>query len=89
LKISSFNYSKKGSVLPVGDWSSLGKMLVMMGLFIFFLGLILLGLGKLLSIGRLPGDIYYQKGNFTFYFPIVTCIIISLLLTLILNLFNR
>ena len=39
--------------------------------------------------GRLPGDIHYRKGNFSFYFPIVTCLLISGLLTLLLWLFRR
>lgn len=73
----------------MGDWSAFGKMMIGIGLFLAFLGIILLGLGKLFNIGRLPGDIYYQKGNFTFYFPIVTSIILSIILTVILNLFNR
>lgn len=73
----------------MGDWSFLGKILISLGLFIFLLGLLLIGLGKVFNIGRFPGDIFYQKGNFTFYFPVVTCIIISILLTLIFNLFNR
>ncbi|MDK2823832.1 MAG: hypothetical protein PWQ67_2351 [Clostridia bacterium] len=73
----------------MGDWSSFGKILISIGLFIVLLGFILFGLSKLFNIGRLPGDIYYQKGNFTFYFPIVTSILISIILTIILNLFNR
>jgi hypothetical protein len=40
-------------------------------------------------LGRLPGDIRIERGNFAFYFPIVTCIIISVVLTLILSLFRR
>ena len=70
-------------------WSSFGKILISLGLFIIFIGLIIWGLGKFLNIGKLPGDIYYQKDNFTIYFPIVTSIIISIILTVILNIFNR
>ncbi len=40
-------------------------------------------------IGRLPGDIYFHRNNTTFYFPIVTCLLVSLLLTLVLWIFNR
>ena len=60
------------------------------------LGLILAAVGLLLWsglargwLGRLPGDIHYTKGNFSFYFPIVTCVILSLLLTLVLWIFRR
>ena len=73
----------------MGDWSSIGKMLVSIGLLITISGLVIFSLGKVLNIGRLPGDIFYQKGNFTFYFPIVTSIILSIILTIVLNLFNR
>jgi hypothetical protein len=42
-----------------------------------------------LGVGRLPGDVAIQRGSFTFYFPLVTCIIISVLLSAVLWLFNR
>jgi len=66
------------------------------GKILFVLGLILAAVGLLLWsglargwLGRLPGDIHYTKGNFSFYFPIVTCVILSLLLTLVLWIFRR
>jgi hypothetical protein len=61
----------------------LGKSLIIIGTVIIALGLILTITGKLPWLGGLPGDIIVQKKNFTFYFPIATSIIISLLLTLI------
>ena len=64
-------------------------MLVVLGSVLFLLGLALwsgFGAGWL---GRLPGDIRVQRGNFGFYFPIVTCIIVSIVLTLLLSLFRR
>jgi len=73
----------------MGDWSSFGKTLVSVGIFLTILGLLIWGLGKFFSIGRLSGDIYFSKGNFTIYFPIVTSVIISIILTVILNLFFR
>lgn len=73
----------------MGDMSSLGKILIILGGIAVFSGLILLGLGKVFPFGRLPGDIYYQRGNFTFYFPLMSGIIISLVLTLVLNLIFR
>ncbi|KQL38092.1 MULTISPECIES: DUF2905 domain-containing protein [Bacillaceae] len=55
---------------------TLGIILLVVGLFIRF-------------VGKLPGDIFIKKGNVSFYFPIVTCIIISILLSLIFSLFGR
>ena len=69
--------------------NELGKMLVMVGVFIALVGLMLwTGIGKG-WLGRLPGDIHYSRGNFTFYFPLVTCVLVSLLLTLILWWFRK
>ena len=73
----------------MGDWSSFGKTLVSVGIFLVVLGLVIWSLGKFFGIGRFPGDIYYSKGNFTIYFPIVTSIIISIIITVILNIFFR
>jgi len=73
----------------VEGWSSLGKMLVYAGLGLAGLGLLILLGGKVFPFGRLPGDIYYQKGNFTFYFPLVSMLLLSLFLTVVLNLFFR
>jgi hypothetical protein len=64
----------------------MGKLLVLIGLAIAGLGLLVM-LG--LPLGRLPGDIVVRRGNFSFYFPLVTSIILSILLTLIFTLFRR
>jgi hypothetical protein len=67
----------------------IGKMLVIFGTVIVLLGLALwsgFGAGWL---GRLPGDIRIERGQFGFYFPIVTCIIVSIVLTLLMSLFRR
>lgn len=66
-----------------------GRMLVFFGLVLAGLGLVLWLGGQLFNLGRLPGDIYIKKGNFAFYFPLATSIILSLLLTLLLNVFWR
>jgi len=64
----------------------MGKTLVLIGLSIAAVGfLMMLGL----PFGRLPGDIAIRRGNFGFYFPIVTSIVVSILLTLLLALFRR
>ncbi len=64
----------------------MGKLLVVVGLLIAAVGvLVMLGL----PIGRLPGDIYYRRGNTTFYVPLTTSILVSLVLTLLFALFRR
>ena len=69
--------------------NDLGKFLVIVGMVITAVGVLLwTGVGKG-WLGRLPGDIHYTKGDFSFYFPIVTCLLLSLLLTLILWLIRR
>ncbi|MGI5942792.1 MAG: DUF2905 domain-containing protein [Pelotomaculaceae bacterium] len=70
-------------------WESLGKMILFFGIFLVLIGGLLLLGGRLFGMGRLPGDIFLQRGNFSFYFPVVTCIVLSILLTIILNLIRR
>jgi len=70
-------------------WDAVGKLFLFLGAFLVLLGGIMVLGGKLFGLGRLPGDIFIQKGNFSFYFPLVTCIILSILLTVILNLIRR
>jgi len=68
----------------------LGRALIGLGLVIVVIGLALTYASKLpFRIGRLPGDIYIHKNHTTFYFPIVTCILISVLLSLVMWIFNR
>jgi uncharacterized protein HemY len=71
----------------------LGKMLLLFGLLMVLLGLVLLVAGHFSGdvpwLGRLPGDIYIQRGNWTFYFPLATGLIISVVLTLLFALFGR
>ena len=69
--------------------NELGKILVVAGLITVANGLVLWsGIGKS-WLGRLPGDIHYTKGNFSFYFPLVTCLLISLVLTLLVWLLRK
>jgi hypothetical protein len=67
----------------------LGKILIAFGLLIVLAGLVLLLVGRVPWIGRLPGDIHYQRGNFTFYFPLATSLLLSIVLTLILYFLGR
>lgn len=67
---------------------SFGKLMLIAGILIAAAGLLLLLLGRL-GLGRLPGDIFIQRENITFYFPLATMIIISIILTLIANFIRR
>lgn len=67
---------------------SLGKVLLVAGGLIALTGLLLLLFGRF-GLGRLPGDIVVEKGRFTLYFPIVTMLLLSVVLTLLLNLLGR
>ena len=68
---------------------ALGKSLVIIGVVIALIGLIFWGGFAPKWLGRLPGDIRIERGNSAFYFPIVTCIILSILLSLLLWIFRR
>ncbi len=65
--------------------TGLAKMLITIGGIIFLVGLLM----QFIKIGRLPGDIIIQKGNTTFYFPIMTSILLSIVLSLIFFIINR
>jgi len=63
---------------------------------LIFFGVVLIGMGifaaffdKVPGLGRLPGDIFFRKGSFTFYFPMTTCVLLSLILTLAFTLFGK
>ena len=70
--------------------ASLGRLLIVAGLGIALLGLFLTRTGRLpLRLGRLPGDIVVQGKHSTFYFPLMTCLVLSLLLSLVLWILRR
>ncbi len=75
------------------ELGGLGKLLIGFGVVMIILGgiFLLLGnfLGKVPWIGRLPGDIYIERGSWRFYFPLATSILLSIILTLVLSLFFR
>jgi hypothetical protein len=70
-------------------FDSMAKLFLVAGVVLVVLGGLLLLAGKIPFLGRLPGDIAIRRGNWGFYFPLTTSILISLLLTLLLNLFGR
>ena len=71
---------------PISD---LGRMLIVMGVVIAVVGVVLLLAGRVSGIGRLPGDIYVERGNWSFYFPLGTSILLSIVLSLLFWLFSR
>jgi hypothetical protein len=64
--------------------SALGKLLILVGVFIIVIGILFLIGEKIPWIGRLPGDFIIKRDKFTFYFPLATSILISIILTLVL-----
>ena len=73
----------------MGELSALGKVLILFGIIMIVVGGLFLFGSKIPFIGRLPGDIAIQKKNFSFYFPITTSIIISIILSLIMWFLGR
>jgi uncharacterized membrane-anchored protein YitT (DUF2179 family) len=69
--------------------SDIGKILLIVGGIIIILGLIMVFSGHIPFLGKLPGDIIIKKENFTFYFPVVTMIIVSVVLSIIASLIIR
>jgi hypothetical protein len=70
--------------------ADLGKLLIILGAVLLVVGLLFVGLGRThFPLGRLPGDIYYRGKNTTFYFPLMTSIVLSVALSAILYLISR
>ena len=76
--------------MPTDPTRAFGKLLLLLGLLLVVLGLLLSFGNKLpFRLGRLPGDIVIKRDGFTFYFPLATSIILSLILTFLLSLLRR
>jgi len=69
--------------------ADIGRFLLFVGVLIAVVGAVLLFLPRVPWLGRLPGDILVRRGPVTFYFPLVTSIVLSVLLTILLNLWRR
>jgi uncharacterized protein HemY len=70
-------------------FSYFGKNLIFFGVILILFGLIFSFAGKIPYLGKLPGDIYIKRENFTFYFPITTCVLISIIISIIFYLISR
>jgi hypothetical protein len=66
-----------------------GKSLIFLGIVLVILGMIFVFGGKIPWLGQLPGDIYIQRERFTFYFPLMTCVIVSVIISLVLYFLRR
>lgn len=72
------------------EWTHLGKVLAFLGVLLLLLGALFIAIGKLPNagglgwLGKLPGDIFIKRDNFTFYFPLVTSLLISVVLSIVL-----
>lgn len=73
----------------VPEFHQLGKVLIYAGIFLLVLGVLFFFGDKIPFLGKLPGDIYIKRKNFTFYFPIVTSILLSLIISLIIYLLKK
>jgi hypothetical protein len=69
--------------------AGLGKSLIIFGIIIIAFGIVITFAGKIPWLGRLPGDIQIKRDNFTFYFPMATCIILSVFISLLFWLFKK
>ncbi len=69
--------------------SSLGRLLIVFGIVLVVLGLLTIGAKPPLHLGRLPGDIYVRGKHTSFYFPLVTCLLLSAVISLVMWLFRR
>ncbi len=70
----------------MSGFDAFGRIMIFVGIFIIIVGLLFVFWNRIPFLGHLPGDISVQKGNFRFFFPIVTSLLISLVLTIVLNL---
>ncbi len=66
-----------------------GKLIITIGIILIFIGIVIIVAGKIPGVGKLPGDIFIKKENFSFYFPLTTCIVISIILSAIMYLFGK
>lgn len=71
------------------NFDSFAKMLILLGVVLLLVGFLLLYFKHIPWLGKLPGDILFKRNNFTFYFPLTTSILLSIILSLLLYFFTR
>jgi hypothetical protein len=69
--------------------NDLGKSIIFAGIVLIIIGIFMTMAGKIPGVGKLPGDILIKKENFSFYFPLTTCILLSIVLSAIMYLFGK
>lgn len=69
--------------------NDLGKSIIFIGIVLIIVGVFITMAGKIPGVGKLPGDILIKKENFSFYFPLTTCIVLSIILSTIIYLFGK
>jgi hypothetical protein len=69
--------------------NDLGRLLIVLGVVITMLGVVIVMVGRVPWLGRLPGDIHVERGNWSFHFPIVTSLLLSVVLTLLFYFIGR
>lgn len=67
----------------------MGRVIILAGIILVVIGILLTASDRIPLIGKLPGDIHFRRGNFHFYFPLATSLLLSLILTLLLRYFGR
>ncbi|MEW5701293.1 MAG: DUF2905 domain-containing protein [Candidatus Zixiibacteriota bacterium] len=70
-------------------WGVTGRVLIVMGAVSLVIGLVLVGLGRIGMLGRLPGDLTIRGRNWSLWIPLASCLLLSVILTLLLNLLHR
>jgi Protein of unknown function (DUF2905) len=70
-------------------FNGVGKLLILLGGLLIIIGAAIVLVGKIPGLGKLPGDIYVERRNFTFFFPLTTSILISVILSVVLHLLSR
>ena len=69
--------------------NGLAKSMILIGMVLIVIGALLTMTGKLPGVGKLPGDIVFKKENFSFYFPVTTCILLSVIISLFMFLLGK
>jgi hypothetical protein len=69
--------------------ADIGRMLVLLGIVVVAIGLVMIFADRIPFLGKLPGDIVIRRKNFTFYFPVVTMLVVSILLTILFSVIGR